>query len=152
MSKMFEKARIVQDLEKRSELFETTLLDTIHAMESISLIIQNSLKIYDNEAIKKTLSEQEHVALATNFAANQITWSEMKKISDMHDNLRALYTELYKKDAVTAASLKHTVIENIHENIQIHEITRPILQPNSISSTTIIGNTVGTSVTSTKIP
>jgi hypothetical protein len=106
LQEMFSKAENIAELEKRSEILEKTLLDSIHAMESISTVIDNSKKIYDNSAIRAVMTEADHVALATNFAASQISWNDMNKIADMHNQLRKLYTEIYKKDAVTAASSK----------------------------------------------
>lgn len=105
LDKLFENAGEIQDLQKRSQIFEETLLSSIHAMESVGNIITNSKKIYDNEALKKTMNEADHVALATTYAANQMSWSDMNRVAEMHDTLRKLYTEIFKKDAITAASL-----------------------------------------------
>lgn len=141
---MFKKADNKLELEKNSEKFEETLFKGIHALERLNVAYEEGQAVYDNESIKRSMSEEKHVALSLTYAAQSLTWADLREAAAFAKEIRSLYKEIYKKDAVTAASVHATPVA-LTPTVNI---SRPILPMTGTGTTYPINpNQTGTSGT-----
>jgi hypothetical protein len=103
LDKMFEDAQEITDLKKRSRLFEETLFKSITALDSINKAYEMGKLVHDNESLKKSLPEGSPSLLAVDYATQSLSWDNIKDVAVMYDELRKMYKDIYKKNAITAA-------------------------------------------------
>lgn len=110
MDKMFDEAQELTDLKKRSKLFEDTLLKTINALESMNKAHEMGKIIHDNESLKKSLPEGQSSLLAVDYATQSLSWDNIKDVAAVYEDMRKMYKNIYKKDAVSSPSLVETKV------------------------------------------
>ena len=104
----------ITELERNQVKFEKIMLDTLENIEALGVAYNSGKEIYSNDALRKSLSEEKHVQIATQIALEKITYSDLQKVNEAYNNLRDMYKEFFKKDAVSAASSKNIVPEEVN--------------------------------------
>lgn len=107
----FKKSDDLQDLEKRSLKFEQMLFDGINSLEGINKIYNKAIKVKEDESLKTKFTEEEHYTMSVDYATGQMTWNDLKAVADFAQELRKIYKDVYKKDAVTAASTNEVAVD-----------------------------------------
>ena len=114
LKNIFDSGSKIIELEKNQAKFEKCMIDTMEGIEALGLVYNAGKEIYENKAIAQSLTPEKHVQIATQVALEKITYADLQKVNEAYNNLRTLYKEFFKKDAVSAASSKNIVPEEVN--------------------------------------